>query len=96
MNAEEAMHLVTNAITTAHNAFEILEKAWPPDEKIITRAEALFDQSDAGIRDFFEATKKIDDRQFPEIRETKKECKIALKRHAKTLKMVREIISQQP
>jgi hypothetical protein len=92
MDVEEAISLVKASADIASNAMDILEKPWPPDEARIARAEALFDQANAGIRDFLESTSGIGEGQFPEVLDFRKECKIALARHAKTLKLVKEYL----
>jgi len=89
MDVEEAIHIMTVAADTACNAMKIMESPWPPDEARIARAEALFDQANAGIRDFLEATKSTDEDEFPEVKSARKEARIALARHERTLRLVK-------
>jgi hypothetical protein len=92
MDVEEAIHLMSVAADTACNAMKIMESPWPPDEARVARAEAMFDQANAGIRDFLAATKGLKEDQFPEVQSARKEARLALSRHAKTLKLVKEYL----
>lgn len=92
MDNEEAINLMAVAAEQAQVAFDVLGAPWPPDKTRIARAEALFDQSNAGIMDFLEATKGIDKDVFPEFQDFRKEARIALARHARTLRLVKEYL----
>jgi hypothetical protein len=93
MNMKEAVHLASDGMEAGRRACKLLASQCPPNKKTLAKAEALFDQANAGIRGFLEAVKKIDDRQFPELRDFKKLCKVSLVRHIRALRLVKELIS---
>ena len=92
MEFHEALDMMVKSSEKATEAFEILASPWPPDKRRLILASALFDQANAGIRDFLEATKNIDEARVPYLRSAKKKCRKALKRHRLVLKKIRPYV----